>query len=618
MTSLISLGGYVVQGGGALPLGPTTATISSSATPGTLIAAITGLATGEEISTVVPNDGRLALDGTRRNLLVGLSAIAAGTIAATLTTSAGRTLAMDVVIEGAPAINVSSGSSRARINTLQSSVAASTTYVCARTYHDNVVPNATLLGVDFWNGYASNGGGSNPENPSGSLVGVATYRAAIVTNIVGSGLNQTGATLTKLTFFEMLNDAAFVAAGGSVSSDGFSITVPANYVFSSDPNDALTLPVGGYFIHTEDFRANASQRPIFTRAVSAIGDAIRSSSAQNENVNTLNWTSGALSIAAIAGPIGVRVKAPAGVKTVVIDGDSIIAENADRIGLRGTVAFGARALLAAGYPFFNVSIPGSGMGDMINNPANYNVRRRYHPYADAVLTNHGNNDRGNSGAATLIGKIQSHGTFMRSLMTKTNGLKRLVRVTLFPHTTSTDNFQTTANQSFVQSDDAVPGTQGTVNDWLMRRNDYAGMPFVPANGDPDAAFDAYAAVGGTADGKWPVTGWAGGTLSATFASGATSISIAAASPPAVGDTLRIQSTGSNFGMVIDSVSGSGPYTVNLNTATPTTSSSNAVGDAVTSYFTPDGTHAALAKQVAAAAALRPVLPALLGFDPAAA
>jgi hypothetical protein len=45
---------------------------------------------------------------------------------------------------------------------------------------------------------------------------------------------------------------------------------------------------------------------------------------------------------------------------------------------------------------------------------------------------------------------------------------------------------------------------------------------------------------------------------------------------------------------------------------------HAVGDVVTSYFTPDGTHAALAKQVAAAAALQPLLPLLLSFNPAAA
>lgn len=84
-------------GGGVL--GPTTAAFTAGATSGTLIAAITGLASGETIETVAPNDGRLALDGTRRNLIVGLTAATAGAIAATLTTSVGRTLTMSLTAE---------------------------------------------------------------------------------------------------------------------------------------------------------------------------------------------------------------------------------------------------------------------------------------------------------------------------------------------------------------------------------------------------------------------------------------------------------------------------------------------------------------------------------------
>jgi len=85
-------------------LGPTLASIASSAVAGTLIAAITGLAAGETIDTVTPNDGRLALDGTRKNLLVGLSALSVGTIAVTLKSSAGRTLAMALTFTASPVV----------------------------------------------------------------------------------------------------------------------------------------------------------------------------------------------------------------------------------------------------------------------------------------------------------------------------------------------------------------------------------------------------------------------------------------------------------------------------------------------------------------------------------
>ncbi|MEH3093355.1 MAG: hypothetical protein PGN20_15265 [Agrobacterium cavarae] len=87
-------------------LGPAIASIASSAVAGTLIASITGLAAGETIDTVTPNDGRLALDSTRRNLLVGLSALSVGTIAATLKSNAGRTLAMAITVsQGAIALD---------------------------------------------------------------------------------------------------------------------------------------------------------------------------------------------------------------------------------------------------------------------------------------------------------------------------------------------------------------------------------------------------------------------------------------------------------------------------------------------------------------------------------
>ncbi|RIY00232.1 hypothetical protein D3218_13180 [Aureimonas flava] len=92
--------GIVAPGGGGI-LGPLTASFTAGAPAGTLVAAITGLAQNETITSITPNDGRLALDGTRRNLLVGLSASAAGTIAATLTTSLGRAFAINLTVTGA-------------------------------------------------------------------------------------------------------------------------------------------------------------------------------------------------------------------------------------------------------------------------------------------------------------------------------------------------------------------------------------------------------------------------------------------------------------------------------------------------------------------------------------
>ncbi len=84
----------------ASALGPTTASFSTSAAPGTVISTVTGLAAGETVTGVTPNDGRLAI-ASGNQLVVGLSASSAGTINAVLTTSAGRTLNMAVTVNAA-------------------------------------------------------------------------------------------------------------------------------------------------------------------------------------------------------------------------------------------------------------------------------------------------------------------------------------------------------------------------------------------------------------------------------------------------------------------------------------------------------------------------------------
>lgn len=78
-----------------LVLGPTTASFTVGAASGSLIATITGLSLGEAVSSVSPNDGRVAISSGSA-LVIGLTASAAGTISYTLTTSTGRTLTIAV------------------------------------------------------------------------------------------------------------------------------------------------------------------------------------------------------------------------------------------------------------------------------------------------------------------------------------------------------------------------------------------------------------------------------------------------------------------------------------------------------------------------------------------
>jgi hypothetical protein len=115
-----------------------------------------------------------------------------------------------------------------------------------------------------------------------------------------------------------------------------------------------------------------------------------------------------------------------------------------------------------------------------------------------------------------------------------------VRCTLVPYTSSTDGWATTANQTGRNDDatwaaDYATGTGGDqfkLNDLVMRRGAYAGLAYGGA-GEPDAGFDLCAAVGGTADGRWP----SGGTTDGTHPSETLQAGAAAALAPLLADLL---------------------------------------------------------------------------------
>lgn len=97
------VGGRALIGGdvtSAIALGPVIASFTSGAAPGSLIAAIVGLASGETIASVAPNDGRIGISGS--SLVVGSAIAMDGVIAATVTTSTGRVLVIIVTVLAPP------------------------------------------------------------------------------------------------------------------------------------------------------------------------------------------------------------------------------------------------------------------------------------------------------------------------------------------------------------------------------------------------------------------------------------------------------------------------------------------------------------------------------------
>ena len=393
---------------------------------------------------------------------------------------------------------------------------------------------------EYFHGRVAATGAVGMELESGLTGGKTNrYRAAVLTGIAGTAKNQAGATLTRATFFGMQG-----VDGCLVSADGFTVTVPNGARFRTDRFE-LSLAAGAeYFVQTETVAADGTAvgYPIGRYRVPALGDLSFNNAAAStaDLVFSRDWTSvwdgtagGAL------GPVAVLGGGAAPV--VIVDGDSIVAEaarpgtghNSSDVGDAWAVkCFVKRALNAAGHAFIDVSVSGTNVGNFMAGYGRSGIRAALMAYGSAVITDHLHNDRksGIAFAATAgwteaspaawsnTGLRVRYGWHNAWLRSKLKPGARVVRCTLAPATSSTDGWATVTGQTG-KNDDAVwaadyatgtPGDQFKLNDLIMRRGAYAGLAY----GGPaecDAGYDLYAALGGTADGKWPAGATSDGT-----------------------------------------------------------------------------------------------------------
>ncbi|WP_062220469.1 hypothetical protein [Aureimonas sp. D3] len=397
------------------------------------------------------------------------------------------------------------------------------------------IASDTTATLTVANGTAAPGGTVVCRNPFYRI----ERRAALVTGIAGVAQDQSAAVLTKMTWFGMVMDYPFMRAGGAVSADGFTLTVPNGFAYRTDRVASFRLAAGRYYIQ-EEYRAFGTGdiiRPtgLYGRGTDfgEYGLGLPTDTA-NDLVFAKNWSGAgtAALTAAASGPCAVLGTGPEGVKCVLVDGDSNICEAAlssrtngvdtgDDDDCLGPVK---RALNMKGYSFIDVSLSGSNIG---NQFAGYDagpsaLRRVFRQYCDGVITNHAGNDRRSGITFENVGAApgslnDASGNGLRVLTSWHNsdlratlrGPKRIVRTTLLPATTSTDGYATTANQTG-KNDDAVwvsdyatsaNGDQFKLADLNMRRGAYATLPYGGA-GECDAGWDMYAASGHTADGKF--------------------------------------------------------------------------------------------------------------------
>ena len=363
--------------------------------------------------------------------------------------------------------------------------------------------------VEYWNGWVdASVTTAAQEKGAGSAT---TLRMSMLTNLIGVGLNQTGATLTPLTWFKAaagssgyawkLDGSAgtaseFVANGGALSADGLTMVVPDGWRVLSDAATAITFAPGDrYAIQMEDSKAQGLRRPnVGCYQKTTLGDAVQLQATTGTKVFSADWTGASQGNGAtISTPVNVWMTGLAGQKVVGTAGDSIITETGDvAVGTTtiegdgdGCLSFANRALNAAGYSWVRTSVPGT-KASVLFSYGGHAQRLLSLRFCSAIITNMGHNDRGLAWAgAAPTGFLALHRWYWAQLRAACLGGKgRVIQCTYAPRTTSTDTWATAANQT-----DAANALQyNQYNPWFLARQ------FSKADGDPDEVFDFYGAL----------------------------------------------------------------------------------------------------------------------------
>lgn len=343
--------------------------------------------------------------------------------------------------------SILSASTRAAILTLGSLQNTTSWTSCRRVHRTNVA--GSNIRLHYAAGFVSSSGNSS------DLIGTApvTYRAAVITGLSGTGLDQSGGTLTQCTFFDMLNDTAFVSAGGTVSGDGKKVTIPAGKTAYTD-KVPVTLAAGARWAEQVEIGFVNGSSVGNDTLITAAGDYSASSASDPGGAiiyskNSASFNQGAGSI---SGCFAASIDGAPGAKAVLVHGDSIFwgtagtgatMEPPNNDGVRSGVL---RALADLGYSVFAAPVPSSQIGNLYSTPANRPFRQRISEIGTigAVLSNLGTNDRATGGPWSNVSTgFQWWWDWIHTL----TGGARFIQATLSPRTISTDGYITEANQT---------------------------------------------------------------------------------------------------------------------------------------------------------------------------
>lgn len=218
-------------------LAPASGLFLSTAQPGAVIATVTGLGPGEILTSIAPNDGRLAFSDNQ--VLVGLSASSRATIAATVTTSLGRTLSM-AIEAGITPLSISGTPAAATVGSAYSFTPVVSGGYGTRTFSmTGTLPGGLSLAANT--GTIDGNPSQSGSYPFSLLVTDATGTAMLSNkSIVVAALFPTPTTIMGFGDSRLQKSSALTSSGGSYSqsrvfSGGFLHSIEA-------VNDYLVLP----------------------------------------------------------------------------------------------------------------------------------------------------------------------------------------------------------------------------------------------------------------------------------------------------------------------------------------------------------------------------------------
>jgi hypothetical protein len=474
------------QGGGGpvTPLGPTSASYTAGAAPGSIIASITGLQAGESISSVTPNDGRLALAAGGTQLVVGLSASSAGSINAVLTSSTGRTLNMALTVNAAVS-PLRVGSVENRINV---GVATRGKTNCVVRWPHFIATDLSDIILSFSNWWNASG-----ESIPGNSV-----------TIIDAALeNESGSVVVPVTFsggrLRVLADGENDAQSDALLPSQFGLSKFSRgelYWFKARYSVPLTTDRIPYSDRSRT-SLTGSQASWYDPAVTAV---------------TSTDVAGAYTATGTAFDIQNNNLCPILLGHPIVDGKSFIACG-DSIGaitgdnsntqIRMGAGFIQRSMhdanaLTNPLPCLNFCRVGNAY-QALTDPANTRWRS-FIKYAKHAIDEMGTNNLGISGTDWTAQEYSDYQTTTQSLWSifRANGISKIIRTQFLARTASTDQWATLANQT-PNVRWAAGGRRDQLHAWFVARQ---------TAGEIDYVVDMAPARDPSDTNKWPVNGTA--------------------------------------------------------------------------------------------------------------